>query len=249
MPDPPPAPRRRKLTTAQREEIRKALADGETGASIARRYGVTRQAIGLIKRAMDAERGDPGAIAAKTRRECNQAQMQLTDEEWEQLSQALQSSTPLDHTLAGKNDDDPEMWTVERAGKLADKLFDRTPATRRLRALLNTLFPGHSRRTDPVFNHRKPTPPVRVTKESIPLEFRKDPSYVTYVTSEVYWKIQQRTYEIELAEYERRQAGLPPRSDEEEFSPPPVRHPLPRKPKRKGPAFTQPKRRKKKKRK
>ena len=138
----------------------------------------------------------------------------------------------------------PESWNPDRVTRLAKNLFERTPARGRVIKLLSELFPQPA--SYPGSKHEKPEPPVRITKAMISPEFRDDPSYVAYVTSETYWKIQQRTYELELAEYERHQAGLPPRSeeDDEPLRPPaPLRAPAKR---HKGAAFTKPKRRKKK---
>ena len=244
-----PEPRRpaKRLTKDERGEVREALRGGGKAADLAARYGVSRQAISLIKRSQDAESGDPEALAARKRRQSKQRTMKLDKEEWAKLSAVLQSSTPLDHHLAKEDDFQPESWNPERTSNLAKKLFDRTPARGRVIKLLSELFPQP--KSYPGSKHEKPKPPVRITKAMISPEFRDDPSYVAYVTSETYWKIQQRTYELELAEYERHQAGLPPRSeeDDEPLRPP---APLPRRPpakRRKGAAFTKPKRRKKRK--
>ena len=244
-----PEPRRpaKRLTKDERAEVREALQRGEKAADLAARYGISRQAVSLIKRALDAESGDPKALAARKRRQSKMRTMKLDTEEWAKLSTILQSSTPLDHHLAKEDDFQPESWNPDRTSKLAKKLFDRTPARGRVIKLLAELFPQPE--NYPGSKHQKPEPPVRITKAMISPEFRDDPSYVAYVTSETYWKIQQRTYELELAEYERHQAGLPPHSEEHD-EPLRPQAPLPARPpakRRKGPAFTKPKRRKKRK--
>jgi hypothetical protein len=250
MPDlPEPRPRQKRLSKTEREEIRKALDAGDKAAELAERYGVSRQAISLIKRAMDAERGDTKAAKAYAKR-LGTPRGKLTEEQWAKLTSTLKSSRPKAHGLEGEGDEDPRRWTLERAKNLAGKLFNKVPYRNRLAALLVELFPGEY--DEDIIRGRglrKPKQPKRITKESISPEFRDDQSYVDYVTSETYWKIQQRTYEAELAEYERRKAGLPPSTEEEEddFNIPDELPPLPypMKKKKKGAAFTKPKRRKK----
>lgn len=238
----------KRLSPAEREEVREALRQGKKSLELSELYGVSRQAISLIKRKMDAEAGDETAIAARQRRRSKARTTKLDPEEWDQLAGVLKSSTPLDHRFAKKDDFEPEKWNAERTIKLARKLFERTPAKSRVVKLLSELFPPPEHYPGSI--HVKPQAPVRVTKADISPEFRDDPDYVAYVTSDTYWQIQQRSYELELAEYERRQAGLPPAAHDEFEDPltakplPPVRPPAKR---RKGPAFTKPKRRKKRK--
>lgn len=248
MPElPEPRPKQKRLTKEEKEEVAKALKAGKKATDLAGQYGVSRQAISLIKRRMDAEKGDKKAAEVRERRLSKLQTMKLTDGEWEKLTKKLKSSTPLEHKFTTNDDSQPRTWDLERATLLARKLFNRTPARTRIIKLLQELFP------DPKHGPAgKPQPPTRITRDTISPEFRDDPSYVKYVTSETYWKIQQRTYEIELAEWERRQAGLPPRDEEDDEDEPfpPMDFPMPPPQKRKkGSPFTKPKRRKKKKRK
>lgn len=240
-------PTRTRLTKEQREEVKKALRSGEKGTEIAERYSITRQAISLIKRSLDADDGDPNAIAVYNRRK-SPLRMRLEPEMWEELASIVKSTSPTKHRLAKKDDYEADVWNLERVTKLAEKLYGRKPAFTRVTLFLDEHFP---KKTLPQPGRQRPKPPVRVTMGSISPEFRDNDSFVKYVTSETYWKIQKRSYKVELAEYEKYKANLvDPNDDSEDFDEadlppalPPVKSVRKR---RKGPAFTKAKKRKKK---
>ena len=191
-----PRNRRVRLTKEQRAGVVEALRAGERAVDLAGRYGVSRQAISLIKRKDEAERGDPTAAGLL------RLKRGISEDEWRQLVKVLRTELPARHGLQTLGDAPPERWTVDRAWELSREMFGRYPRRVRLRELVRDLFPPPA--MHPGRLGRPPQPPVRITRDSIPEELRGDSGYVAYVTSELHWRIQQRSYELELADYARR---------------------------------------------
>ena len=68
-----------RLTKEQRAEVVEALRAGERAVDLAGRYGVSRQAISLIKRKDEAERGTPPAAGLL------RLKRGISEDEWRQL--------------------------------------------------------------------------------------------------------------------------------------------------------------------
>lgn len=224
------------LSSENRREIREGLLAGEKQRSLAERYGVTVAAISLMNVALRADMGDPQAIERiKAKRK-----PRISREEWDRFSETLRSSTPEDHGI--KDDDaldDAPAWSRASAIRLAEKLFGRTPSPRRFEAAFLRAFPPERN-----WLPENPEPPKRVTLDSLTPEQRKDKKLVAYLTSETYWQIQNKEYQDALEHYHRfLEPEHPPRQTDGR-SQPSSSPPLPAR-KRKGPAFTKPKRRKK----
>jgi len=261
MSEEPTKPTRRRgkrLTPEQHEEIRQALLAGEKQLRLAEKYGVTKTTIYHINVKLREEFGDETAIRLRDRIR------RIRREDWDEFVRAIRKTTPEKEGIEGPKDKDGPPWDVESATRFGEKFFHRVPPPARLISALNRAFPTRMR-------PKKPEPPKRITPDMISPDLRENKRFVEYITSETYWKIQQKEYEDALKFYEEE---IKPKLDEEDriaeemgddfdddeelfdgstpleipehlkkrFAPP-------LKPKKKGPAFTKPKRRKKKKKK
>jgi hypothetical protein len=249
--------RRDKLTPEQRAEIMEALYAGEKQASLARKYGVSTTAIYHMNVEVRAKLGDAPAKKIARRH------TPIPRAEWNRFVTAIRKTTPEKEGYGKVETESGAPWDIETATLFGTKYFKRTPPPSRLISALNRAFPERT-------SLREPKPPKRITPESISPELRDNKRFVEYVTSEIYWRIQQKEYEDALAHYkeyvatkEAEQAAAPPAppgdeiDDEEEIFD--GTGPLPDMPehimrkyalkKNKGQAFTKPKRRKKTKKK
>jgi len=230
-----------RLTEEQKGEIREALLAGVKQKVLAEKFGVTIAAISLLNRALRAELGDPEAIArAEAKR-----MPRISREEWDRFGETLRHSKPSDHGIEepGASGKGPP-WTLDSATRLAEKLFGRTPPPVRLKEAFERAFPQP--RPDPLL--AKPKYPERITAESLTPEQRKDKQLAAYLTSETFRQIQLREYADALEHYNRRMEAESRLEETAKETPPnpPISPNVPQK--RKGPAFTKPKRRKRRKR-
>ena len=230
-----------RLTEGQKEEIREALLAGVKQKVLAERFGVSIAAISLLNRALRAELGDPEAIArAEARRT-----PRISREEWDRFGEILRRSVPGDHGIedSGTSGEGPP-WTLDSADRLAEKLFGRTPPPVRLKEAFERAFPQP--RPDPLL--AKPKYPERITVESLTPEQRADKQLAAYLCSDTFRQIQLREYADALEHYNRfmEAEGRLEETAEETPPHPPASPAISRQ--RKGPAFTKPKRRKRRKR-
>jgi len=180
--------RRDKLTPQDRIDIREALLAGEKQSKLAEKYGVTKTSIYHLNVKLRAEFGDAPAekIANRTRK--------ITRDDWDRFVATIRKTTPEKEGLEAKEAEEGVPWDIESATRFGTKYFNRVPPPARLISALNRAFPMRTR-------FKKPAPPERMTRESISPDLRANKRFVEYVTSEIYWKIQQKEYEDALEHY------------------------------------------------
>lgn len=232
--------KKRRLSPEDKEEIIRRLKAGETLQSIGADFGVTRQAISLIRqRVFEPEKVEQKRQAKLKKR--------LTDEQSEEFARLLETTTPGDHGLVPAN----AIWTVDLGTRLAHKLYGKTPSVSAMKAFVGPVREKavRIRESDP-----KPQPPEPHHINQLSPELAKDKDFVAYYLSPVCEKITWREYEIALEEWEKRNAGRGREPEPEEPGEPDpgelarLRKLAAKRPgKAKGANFTPPKRRKRRK--
>jgi hypothetical protein len=229
-----------KITREQRDEITRRVLAGETCASLAKEFSVTRSYVSLLKQsALDPERFG--------REREKKLKIKLTAEQRAELERLFQSSTPADHDLIPAR----ERWSLDHGFQLADKLFKKKPGVQAMKALMAPYLKRSSGWDDPM-----PQPPGPRNVKALDPEIAADPDFVAYYLSPVYEKIRWREYELALEDWKKRQASPQPPAEEDDWDPTltsqpplPATSPGQRTGKHagsKGLPFTRPKRRKKK---
>lgn len=188
-----PNPRHR-LTKEQRASLLDRLRAGEPGAALAREFGVTRQAVCFLRQHQDYREGLRDKLPSGKR----PPKMKLTNDEWERVKQQLLRSKPADHGLHLIGDDPQQRWNLERSLELARLLTGRIPSKSKMKAVLMDTAPP------PMPWWKRPEPPVRLTLDNLSESQRNDPELSAYLLSDVYWRIQQREYELAIEEHDRR---------------------------------------------
>lgn len=183
----------RYLTKEEKKEIIERLKAGEVQSAIARDYGCSRANISLIY----IKHFKPEQHAKKAQQNYKK---RLTPEERETFIAKLKSSTPEDHNFIPHR----EHWSIDHGRQLAEKLFNKTPAVRVLKEIIEPINQEwrKKRGRDP-----KPQPPKPACIEQLDPELAKDKDFVKYYLSETSEKIRWRTYELALEEWEQRNAG------------------------------------------
>lgn len=204
------------LTREQREEVLRRLATGETQASIAKDFNVTRAAISLLKQ----RTANPERFAEKYG-----LKKRLTAEEITTFKQTLDQTLPKDHGLDFVGHALPKFWTMERGYALADKLFGKEPSLRIMKECMGDRL---TRRPDGPL--APPDPPGPRDIRRLPPELAADKSFVKYYMSPIALQIEQREYELALEHYHQQLAKqqqraaantaddtLPPDMDDEDW--------------------------------
>jgi hypothetical protein len=230
-----PAAGPRKVTKEQREEMTRRVLAGETAASIAKDYGVTRAYVALLK----AQALDPERFARKAEEKLSR---KLSREEMKKFVEILSTSTPELQGLIPAR----EKWSLEHGHQLVWNLFQKKASVRLLKETMEPYIPKRSE-----FRFTRPQPPKPHHINQIDPELAKDPDYVAYYLSPICEQIAWREYEMALADWEERFAHEEePREDGEpaDFKVGHHREPgqrVGKHAKSKGSPFTPPKRRKK----
>ncbi|MEI6655470.1 MAG: helix-turn-helix domain-containing protein [Verrucomicrobiota bacterium] len=251
------------LTQEQREEVLRRLATGETQASIAKDFNVTRAAISLLKQ----RTANPERYTQKY-----DLKKRLSAGEITTFKQTLDQTLPQDHGLEFVGHALPKFWTMERGYALADKLFGKDPAVRVMKECMGNHL---VRRPDGPLAPPEPPGPRDIRR--LPPDLAADKSFVKYYMSPIALQIEQREYELALEHYHQQLAKqqpretantpddiLPPELDDEEWDddwaaqsiktshpglssqPPPPGQRIGKHAKSKGSPFTKTKRKKKK---
>jgi hypothetical protein len=233
-----------KLTKEQREEILRRVLAGESASALAVEFGCTRANVSLIKvTALYPERFHKQAEQKLTKR--------LTAEQKELFLKTLAETEPGDHFSRRKEKDLPYYWDVDTALRLTEKLFNKRPGKRWLESLLPKRRKGPSNHYP--FGPEAPLPPKPFDIRNVPPELASDKSYIAYLKSPVYARIQQREYELAYAHWEslqkpaarsRKKAQEPPAPPVEDLELPPPGKRVGKHAKSKGSPFPKPKRRK-----
>jgi hypothetical protein len=232
----------RRLSPEDKKEIIRRLKAGDTLQSIGADFGVTRQAISLIRQQVF----EPEKVEQKRQAKLKK---RLTDEQSEEFARLLDTTTPGDHGLVPAQ----AIWTVDLGTQLAHKLYGKTPSVSAMKAFVGPIRKKAARIRD---SDPKPQPPEPHHINQLSPELAKDKDFVAYYLSPVCEKIAWREYEIALAEWEKRNAGREPGPDlaeDEPGEPDPeemakLRKLAAKRPgKAKGSNFTPPKRRKRRK--
>ena len=193
-------PKNKQLTEEERKAVIDRLRAGESGAALAREFGISRQGIHYLKQRHDFLDGVSATPPGGPKR---LPKMKLTEAQWEQVKQQLRESKPADHGLDRLGDDPRERWNLDRALQLAVALTGRKPGRSPMKAVLAEVLPPGPSWWEPK------GPPVRLTFDTLSESQRADPDLAKYLLSDIYWQIQQREYAWMLRDYARRGLQLP----------------------------------------
>lgn len=198
-----------KLTPEDREEIRRRMEAGEKQTVLAAEFGVTRQAISLLKK-----RPSSGGNVERFGRH-------MTKAEQEKFKATLETSTPEDHGLGDDLMYDPEMWTIARAHALAEQLagarLRKFPVTK----LIKSWYPEGELWGIVRDNGDKPAPIFRR-----PRQRSIDPDFDAFLQSPIGKKIQSGAVTNAVDIFTRRIQSENPDAVIEHLSPGPA-HPAP----------------------
>lgn len=118
-----------RLTPEERQQIRLRLDKGEKQTILAAEFGVTRQAISLLKK-----RKNPDGKSERFGR-------YMTAAEQVEFKSALETTTPSDHGFTNDYERDSWVWTHGRAHALAEKLSGEKLRKYPVLKLLKTWYP------------------------------------------------------------------------------------------------------------
>lgn len=175
----------KRLSDAQRDEIRARVLAGERQVDLAKEFGVTRAYVSLIRQqALHPERYQErrGVLTSK-----------LLDHELEDLLKVVSTTRPIDHGL------EPPLvrWDGELVVQLGRKMFGKKLVKWVVRQALDAS--KAARAPDRVL--RRPQPPEKHHIGQLSREFLEDEEFVAYYLSPAAEEIERRSYERALAEW------------------------------------------------
>lgn len=182
----------KKLSKEQREEVVRRCLAGETQVRVAEDFGITRQYVSLIVRAVK----HPEEAERRAERKLKK---RLTPEQEEELKTTIETSLPNDHEIFPSRG----FWTVEHGIELAEKRFGKTPSKAVVEQIVKPLAEKRRRErpADP-----RPEPPKPFDVRNLSPELADNEAFIAYCSSPIGRQVAQREYEIRLKEWEKRQA-------------------------------------------
>ncbi|NJR41744.1 MAG: hypothetical protein HC767_02815 [Akkermansiaceae bacterium] len=180
--------KRTPLTKEQREELLQRHLAGETAVLLSKEFGVSQEYVRLLKR----QHLDPERFIAKEEKKLSK---KLTAKEIQKFTEALATTTPMDHDFPPH----PKWWDLDHGANLAQKLFGKTASMRLLKDLMAPYIP---KRSD--FKWEKPSHRDHLGWKIFPRSLQV--ILATWLTTclPLITKVRQREYELALADYEER---------------------------------------------